>query len=62
MMGLMTVTCPYCFEPIEVTLFVEEGEKQDFITDCEVCCHPFEVKAFWDSSIDDFNVSIERAD
>lgn len=37
MMGLMTVTCPYCFEPIEVTLFVEEGEKQDFITDCEVC-------------------------
>ena len=58
----MTVTCPFCFESIEVTLFVEEGEKQEFITDCEVCCNPILVKARWDNSIDDFEVTLESTD
>ena len=42
------VTCPYCFERFLLEIFPEDGESQDIIYDCEVCCHPIEIKATWD--------------
>ncbi len=32
-------TCPYCWENISIVLDLTTGS-QEFIEDCEVCCHP----------------------
>ena len=34
-----TVSCPYCGEIISVVIDVSV-ESQEYIEDCEVCCHP----------------------
>jgi transcription elongation factor Elf1 len=39
-----TVACPYCGEPTEITVD-DEGGKQTFIQDCDVCCHPIQIRA-----------------
>ncbi|MBI3291338.1 MAG: CPXCG motif-containing cysteine-rich protein [Elusimicrobia bacterium] len=36
-----TVQCPYCGEWLEV-LFDCSVERQDYIEDCQVCCHPIQ--------------------
>ena len=35
--------CPYCYERISMVLDTSVG-KQTYIEDCEVCCHPIEVR------------------
>jgi hypothetical protein len=35
--------CPYCYERISMVLDTSVG-KQIYIEDCEVCCHPIEVR------------------
>jgi hypothetical protein len=37
-----TVTCPYCWETLQVLLDPEEAG-QSYIEDCQVCCHPMQV-------------------
>jgi len=32
--------CPSCGEAIVIPLDVTEGDEQEFIEDCPVCCHP----------------------
>jgi len=39
-----TVQCPYCGQIFELAVDTSISE-QRFITDCEVCCRPFEVFA-----------------
>lgn len=53
------ITCHYCFETLSITLFREEGEQQEFITDCEVCCHPLKIQATWDEQEEEFNINVE---
>jgi len=36
------VQCPYCGHHCELVIDTSIGD-QRFITDCEVCCRPFEV-------------------
>lgn len=55
----MEITCHFCFEKINLELFIEEGEKQDFITDCEVCCHPLHITAEWNEEDEDFEVEVD---
>ena len=43
-----TVYCPYCSEPVEVTLDPGSGDSQEYIEDCEVCCRPWEVTVSYD--------------
>ncbi|MEX0901377.1 MAG: CPXCG motif-containing cysteine-rich protein [Pseudohongiellaceae bacterium] len=33
------IFCPYCGEPIEVTIEVLQDD-QEYIEDCQVCCRP----------------------
>ena len=33
------VQCPYCWEKIDV-LIDSDGEDQQYIEDCQVCCRP----------------------
>jgi hypothetical protein len=35
--------CPYCWEQISMVLD-SSVKSQTFIEDCEVCCHPIEVR------------------
>ena len=34
------VVCPYCGEHIWMEFYPEDGDEQEMITDCEVCCNP----------------------
>jgi len=34
-----TVTCPYCWQPIEITIDLSAGD-QTYVEDCSVCCRP----------------------
>lgn len=38
---LVTVQCPYCWEPIEIEVEARD-EEQIFIQDCSVCCRPIQ--------------------
>ena len=37
------VYCPYCSEPVEITLDPGSGTEQEYVEDCEVCCRPWRV-------------------
>jgi hypothetical protein len=39
-----TVACPFCGEMNEIIIDTSVS-RQRFVTDCEVCCRPFEVLA-----------------
>ncbi len=39
-----SIQCPYCGETFEL-LVDTTNRTQQFVTDCEVCCRPFEVFA-----------------
>ncbi len=43
-----TVACPYCGEPVEITLDPGSGNEQDYVEDCEVCCQPWQVVVRYD--------------
>jgi hypothetical protein len=38
-----TVTCPYCWESIEITLDLSVEEQQQ-VEDCSVCCRPIVIR------------------
>ena len=39
-----SLTCPYCWQSFEIVLDTSVAS-QRFVTDCEVCCRPFDVTA-----------------
>jgi DNA-directed RNA polymerase subunit RPC12/RpoP len=34
------IQCPYCGEQIWMEFYPEDGNQQEMIIDCEVCCNP----------------------
>lgn len=44
MQDTATVDCPFCGQSMELVLDTHLAS-QRFVTDCEVCCRPFEVTA-----------------
>lgn len=39
-----SITCPICFETFEIVVDLSAGSRQSFVYDCEICCHPIQVK------------------
>lgn len=37
-----TVTCPYCFEQVEV--YVDPDTSGELVHDCDVCCRPWTLR------------------
>ena len=37
------VDCPYCGEPLEITVDTSVGQ-QEYVEDCQVCCKPVQVR------------------
>ncbi|WP_374001798.1 CPXCG motif-containing cysteine-rich protein [Bdellovibrio bacteriovorus] len=54
------VICPYCREKFWMTIYREDGEDQEFVYDCEVCCHPIALHAHWDESQFRFKLNVGR--
>ena len=47
-------SCPYCWEEISMVLDISV-RTQTYVEDCEVCCHPIEVRyACEDGALTDF--------
>ncbi len=44
MQDAASITCPFCGQSFELVIDTSV-ESQRFVTDCEVCCRPFEVTA-----------------
>jgi hypothetical protein len=44
MQATEAINCPFCGQTFEL-LIDTSVPHQHFITDCEICCHPFEVFA-----------------
>jgi hypothetical protein len=42
--------CPYCGEPVEITLDPGSGNHQQYIEDCPVCCRPWLVSVSYDEA------------
>jgi len=38
-----TASCPYCGEPVSITLDPGSGSDQEYVEDCPVCCQPWQV-------------------
>ena len=36
----ISVECPYCGEPLELSVDESGGEVQKYVEDCAVCCRP----------------------
>ena len=34
------IQCPFCSETIWMEFYPEDGEDQEMVVDCEVCCQP----------------------
>lgn len=54
------IQCLFCFEKFSVQFFLEDGETQETIYDCEVCCHPLELTANWDPDREKFSVEVKQ--
>lgn len=43
MIQFETITCPYCWEAIEIALDLSVDEQQQ-VEDCSVCCRPIVIR------------------
>ena len=51
--------CPYCGEYIWMEFYPEDGNKQEMVIDCEVCCNP--ILYVVNFKADDIDLRVERA-
>lgn len=56
------VICPFCREKFSMEIFKEDGEDQQFIYDCEICCHPIDIHAMWSESKERFQLTVSRGE
>jgi hypothetical protein len=42
-MDTVETQCPYCGEPVEVTVEPTGASNEHYVEDCPVCCRPWEV-------------------
>jgi hypothetical protein len=55
----MNITCPYCWQTIDVEDTLPSEEAVEFVADCEVCCRPIRVVVHWSEDGDDFLLDVE---
>lgn len=59
MSDTVEVSCPYCYEPVE--LYVDPETRGSFVQDCDVCCRPWQVWVERDPETGAPSVQIGRA-
>lgn len=58
MADIATVTCPYCFESVE--LYIDPDTDGTYVEDCAVCCRPWQVRVSRDAR-GELSVAVDRA-
>jgi hypothetical protein len=48
MFDTANVTCPYCYEQLEV--YIDPDTEGELVRDCDVCCHPWTVHVSRDAA------------
>jgi hypothetical protein len=57
MLQTESIQCPFCAQTFELEIDISAGT-QTFVTDCEVCCRPMEVRVGCESGeISDLTVT-----
>lgn len=44
----VSLSCPYCGEPVELAIDEGGGGRQSYVEDCPVCCRPWQVEVTLD--------------
>ena len=44
----LSLSCPYCGEPVDLVIDESGGSPQSYIEDCPVCCRPWQVEVMHD--------------
>lgn len=44
------IACPYCGASFELVVDPGGGAVQEYVEDCEVCCHPIQLAVHWDDA------------
>jgi len=44
----MTITCPHCWQSIDIEDLSQTSESVELVADCEVCCRPIRIIAKWE--------------
>ena len=47
MQDAIEIACPHCAAPTVFFLDPSEGEEQEMIEDCQVCCRPILYRVVW---------------
>ena len=55
------IQCPYCFEKFTIEVFLEDGYEQDLIYDCEICCHPLEIKMSVNTETNKIRLDVDKS-
>ncbi len=61
MLTTRSVLCPYCGERFETTLDCSAGD-QNYVEDCQVCCHPIVFAISTDADGGLLNLEVRRED
>jgi|TARA_B110000438_G_scaffold283621_1_gene311829 hypothetical protein len=59
MMEPLSITCPYCWQRIDIEEPAKAETTVEFVTDCEVCCRPILVTAEWEPDEDTPYLTVE---
>ena len=59
MLDSTSVTCPWCWSPVELGLDVYPGT-QEYVEDCSVCCNPMRVRVEIDADGELLSVDADR--
>lgn len=60
-MTAIPASCPYCGEPVAVSLDEGGGDRQSYVEDCPVCCQPWQVHVSRDHD-GDWSATLRTAD
>tara|TARA_B000000557_G_C20803275_1_gene456540 strand:+ start:1964 stop:2191 length:228 start_codon:yes stop_codon:yes gene_type:complete len=55
----MKITCPYCWQSIDIEYLTTSTEPVELVTDCEVCCRPIKIIARRKPDGEDPSIEIE---
>jgi hypothetical protein len=59
---LETITCPYCWESIEIALDLSVDEQQQ-VEDCSVCCRPIVIRySAIDGELESLDIAAESGE
>lgn len=60
--NFVSIQCPFCWETFEIQVFTEDGLEQEFVTDCEICCHPMSLHINFEDELSSPQVTITNTE